>query len=131
MIFIETDNTSRVVRFISDAERLNPNVINLGYLVDSIPRPEYVEDKLPVMYYRNGTIEYEYEDVPPTPEPEPIPEPESFYEDQVVALIRERYSADDELAILRQRDTKPEEFEQYFHYCEECKAAVKQKLGML
>ena len=24
-----------------------------------------------------------------------------------------------------------EEFEQYFHYCEECKAAVKQKLGML
>ena len=61
--------------------------------------------------------------------PEPAQEPS--YEDQVVALIRERYSADDELAILRQRDTKPEEFEQYFHYCEECKAAVKQKLGML
>lgn len=53
------------------------------------------------------------------------------YEYQVVALIRERYSADDELAILRQRDTKPEEFEQYFNYCEECKAVVRQKLGML
>ena len=99
--------------------------------IDSIPEPEQIEGKVPVMYYRNGTIEYEYEDVPPTPEPEPIPEPESSYEEQVVALIRERYSADDELAILRQRDTKPEEFEQYFHYCEECKAAVKQKLGML
>lgn len=99
--------------------------------IDSITEPEQIEGKVPVMYYRNGAIEYEYEDVPPTPEPEPIPEPESSYEDQVVALIRERYSADDELAILRQRDTKPEEFEQYFHYCEECKVAVKQKLGML
>jgi hypothetical protein len=62
-----------------------------------------------------------------TPEPEPGPS----YEEQVVALIRERYSADDELALLRQRDTKPEEFEQYFNYCEECKATVKQKLGMV
>lgn len=61
--------------------------------------------------------------------PEPAPEPS--YEEQVVALIRERYSSDDELAILRQRDSKPEEFEQYFNYCEECKATVKQKLGMV
>lgn len=131
MIFIETDNTSRVVRFISDAERLNPNVINLGYLVDSIPRPEYVEDKLPVMYYRNGAIEYEYEDLPPTPEPEPIPEPESSYEDQVEALIAERYTVKNEIALLRQQNRKPEEFKAYDDYCEECKAAVKQKLGML
>lgn len=123
-IKIDSDNKVIAIYYLADERE--------GWIqVDSIPEPEHIAGKLPVMYYRNGAIEYEYEDVPPTPEPEPIPEPESSYEDQVVALIRERYSADDELAILRQRDTKPEEFEQYFHYCEECKAAVKQKLGML
>ena len=123
-IKINSDNKVIAIYYLNDKRE--------GWIqVDSIPEPEQIEGKVPVMYYRNGTIEYEYEDVPPTPEPEPIPEPESSYEEQVVALIRERYSADDELAILRQRDTKPEEFEQYFHYCEECKAAVKQKLGML
>lgn len=123
-IKINSDNKVIAIYYLDDEKE--------GWTqIDSIPEPEQIEGKVPVMYYRNGEIEYEYEDVPPTPEPEPIPEPESSYEDQVVALIRERYSADDELAILRQRDTKPEEFEQYFHYCEECKAAVKQKLGML
>lgn len=61
--------------------------------------------------------------------PEPAPEPS--YEEQVVALIRERYSADDELAILRQQNRKPEEFKVYDDYCESCKATVKQKLGMV
>lgn len=126
MIYIEINSAGKVVYINYQGKNLGK-----GFEIDSIPEPEQIEGKVPVMYYRNGAIEYEYEDVPPTPEPEPIPEPESSYEDQVVALIRERYSADDELAILRQRDTKPEEFEQYFHYCEECKAAVKQKLGML
>lgn len=70
--------------------------------------------------------EKDFEEAESFPEDETVP-----YEEQVVALIRERYSSDDELAILRQRDSKPEEFEQYFNYCEECKAKVKQKLGML
>ena len=61
--------------------------------------------------------------------PEPAPEPS--YEDQVVALIRECYSFDDELAILRQQNRKPEEFAAYDDYCEACKAQVKQKLGMV
>ena len=43
------------------------------------------------------------------------------YEEKVVSLIRERYSLDEELAIQRQRDTKPEEFRAYFEYCEACK----------
>lgn len=63
--------------------------------------------------------------------PEPIPESELTYKQQVVALIRERYDRDDESALERQRLTKPEEFEEYFAYCEECKKQVKQKLGML
>ena len=49
------------------------------------------------------------------------------YDDAVSARIRERYSLDQELAISRQRDTKPEEFEAFFTYCEECKTFVKAK----
>lgn len=48
------------------------------------------------------------------------------YEERVVQLIRERYSMDDELAILRQRDSKPEEFTEYNAYCEECKVKAKE-----
>lgn len=43
--------------------------------------------------------------------------------------IRKVYSVNDELAILRQRDEKPEEFEAYYAFVEECKREVKQKLG--
>lgn len=43
------------------------------------------------------------------------------YEQRVVNRIREIYSIDDELAILRQRDTKPEEFEQYNNFVEQIK----------
>lgn len=49
------------------------------------------------------------------------------YEEQVSLLIRQRYSLDEELAIQRQRDTKPEEFNEYFDYCEECKKQVKEE----
>ena len=47
------------------------------------------------------------------------------YEEKAVALIREKYSLDEELAIQRQRDTKPEEFCEYFTYCETCKQKAK------
>lgn len=58
---------------------------------------------------------------------DPIPTPYiPTYEDKVVALIRERYSLDDELAIQRQRDTKPQEFQDYFDYCENCKRIAKE-----
>lgn len=48
------------------------------------------------------------------------------YSEKVVSLIREKYSLDEELAIQRQRDSKPEEFQAYFNYCEECKAKYKE-----
>lgn len=44
------------------------------------------------------------------------------YEQRVVNRIREVYSIDDELAILRQRDTKPEEFAEYNAFVEKIKA---------
>jgi hypothetical protein len=43
------------------------------------------------------------------------------YEERVVARIREIYSIDDEIAILRQRDTKPDEFEEYYAFVESIK----------
>ena len=47
------------------------------------------------------------------------------YENKIVALIRERYNVNQELAILRQKITKPEEYQTYYNYVEECKAKVK------
>ena len=57
--------------------------------------------------------------------PEPVPEYEPSYEEKIVSLIREKYTIDDELAILRQRDTKKAEFEEYFEFCEQCKLIAK------
>jgi len=39
----------------------------------------------------------------------------------VTALIRERYTESDELAIQRQRESKPESFAEYNAFCEACK----------
>ena len=44
------------------------------------------------------------------------------YEERVVNRIRAIYSIDDELAILRQRDTKPDEFNEYNEFVERIKA---------
>lgn len=56
-------------------------------------------------------------------------EREAAYEADVEARIRERYSVSQELAILRQRDTKPEEFAEYNAYAERCKAESKAALA--
>lgn len=49
------------------------------------------------------------------------------YEERVNAAIRERYTVSQEFAILRQRDEKPEEFKEYYAYCEACKAKAKEE----
>lgn len=48
------------------------------------------------------------------------------YEERVVNRIRAVYSVDDELAILRQRDTKPEEFAEYNAFVEQIKAEERE-----
>ena len=58
---------------------------------------------------------------------EPQPEPTLLsYEQLVRQKIRERYSVDDELAILRQRKIKTEQFTAYYEYAEQCKANARQ-----
>jgi hypothetical protein len=51
------------------------------------------------------------------------------YDEAVNAKIRERYTESQEFAILRQRDEKPNEYAEYYAYCEECKAFIKAKKG--
>lgn len=51
------------------------------------------------------------------------------YKTTIDGLIRQRYSVSDEIAILRQRDSKPEEYAEYNAYCEQCKAQAKSELA--
>lgn len=55
---------------------------------------------------------------------------ERDYMDYVDRLIRHKYTVSAELAILRQKDTKPEEFAEYNTYVESCKAKAKAELDM-
>ena len=113
-MYIDIKN-EKIIGIYADNER--KELIDVGI----IPSPEEIPGKIPVMYYRNGAIVYEYEPIPEMPIEEEQSIPEMTYEERVVAKIRERYSVDDELAILRQRDTKPDEFEAYNEYAESCK----------
>ena len=44
----------------------------------------------------------------------------------IAGLIHTRYSVDDEISILRQKDSRPEEFEAYNAFAEECKVRVSE-----
>lgn len=94
--------------------------------VGIIPSPEEIPGKIPVMYYRNGAIVYEYVDAPEATdngtETSPVP---MDYGEMVNGLIRRKYTLSEELAILRQRDTKSEEFEAYNAYAESCKEEAR------
>lgn len=48
------------------------------------------------------------------------------FKERVIARVREVYSVDDELAILRQRDSKPEEFDEYNAFVEKIKAEERE-----
>lgn len=50
------------------------------------------------------------------------------YEELVITLIRQKYSINEELAILRQRDTKPQEFAEYNQFVENIKSQLKTKI---
>lgn len=83
---------------------------------------------------REGREAYdEYEDikvyVPYTPE-QMEQRKQNKYIELVGRFMRERYSINDELAILRQRDLKQEEFARYNAYAEECKKNAKEKVGL-
>lgn len=43
----------------------------------------------------------------------------------VNALVRSRYNESEEFSLLRQKETKPEEYNSYNAYCENCKVLGK------
>lgn len=53
------------------------------------------------------------------------------YEEMIVSEIRKKYSLNQELAILRQRDSKFAEYQEYFNYVEQCKSKAKQFFNMV
>ena len=44
--------------------------------------------------------------------------------EKIISAIREKYSIDDEIAILRQKDSKKEEFSEYNNFVENIKKNV-------
>lgn len=59
----------------------------------------------------------------------PTDKQQEHYGELVELLIRKKYTVGAELAILRQRDEKPEEFAEYNAYAEQCKVHAKAILG--
>lgn len=89
---------------------------------------EATQDGTKTIEERDGW--YELVEVTSAPvEPIPIEEQYSLL---VVQYIRERYSADDETAILRKKlaGMDSNEFYEYHAFCEQCKAKARQELGV-
>lgn len=94
------------------------------------PYPEYTDEEVEEFFKQAAEQGAMIQDVNgvPTLVARPAPtakETQAAYENYVNSLIREKYTLSQELAILRQRDTKPEEYAAYNAYCEECKAVAK------
>lgn len=49
---------------------------------------------------------------------------EATREHVIAAVIAGKYSIDDQIAILRQKDSKPEEYQAFFDFAEGVKAKV-------
>ena len=47
------------------------------------------------------------------------------YSSIVAALVKLKYTVNDEIALLRQQATKPAEYQAYYDYVEECKVLAK------
>jgi len=118
-MYIDIKN-EKIIGIYADNER--EGLIDVGI----IPSPEEIPGKIPVMYYRNGAIVYEYVDAPEaTEDGTETPHVPMDYGETVNELIRRKYTLSEELAILRQRGTKAEEFEAYNAYAESCKEEAR------
>lgn len=101
---------------------------------DYEPYPEYTDEEVEALFaaaFEQNAVIKDVDGVPTlVKREEPKLTPEQIrekYESEVNERIREKYTLSQELAILRQRDTKPEEYAEYNAYCEECKAQAKAK----
>ena len=101
------------------------NVIEQGYLFKA-----YTDEEREAFFAQNtgGGIGVDTDGISPKWLPKPTKTAEQVqaeYENAVNAKIREKYTLSQELAILRQQTEKPEEYAEYYAYCEQCKAQAK------
>lgn len=101
------------------------------------PYPEYTDEEVEALFaaaFEQNAVIKDVDGVPTlVKREEPKLTPEQIrekYESEVNERIREKYTLSQELAILRQRDTKPEEYAAYNAYCEQCKAQAKIKYNI-
>ena len=102
--------------FIKDGIKKRYDVQNGKVLCTIEIGDKWVSNPTLEVFLQQGWEEY----TPPTPKPY-VPTYEELYKQRIVELVRERYDTDDELAILRQRDSKPEQFAEYNEFVEQCK----------
>lgn len=55
---------------------------------------------------------------------------QTLYEGEVVRLIRQKYSINDEFKVHREKDENPEQYEAYKAYVLNCKTQAKAKYGL-
>ena len=101
------------------------------------PYPEYTDEEVEALFaaaFEQNAVIKDVDGVPTiVKREEPKLTPEQIrkkYESEVNERIREKYTLSQELAIRRQRDTKPEEYAAYNAYCEQCKAQAKIKYNI-
>ena len=88
------------------------------YMLSELPYPQDNNTYKPIYRLQDNVIVKDWEKV----EAELIP-----YKDRIIARIREKYSIDDEIAILRQKDNKFEEWIEYNTFVENIKLEEKIK----
>lgn len=103
----------------------------------SMPIPNGIEykgtidfQKLLYAKFKNGQIVYDETAYQKDREQMAIAQKQRDYEELVENKIRQRYTLSQELAILRQRDSKPMEYQEYYDYCEACKVEAKNEVGV-
>lgn len=106
--------------FKKESEIKHYDVVDGKVITTIVIGDKWVSNPTLEQFLAQGWEEY----TPPQPQPY-VP----TYEELVVQKIRERYTIDDELAILRQRDVKQDEFAEYNDFCEQCKAEAREETG--
>lgn len=91
--------------------------------------PEYTDEQIMNMLSQ-GNIKPDIDGRPKVvPRPAPTAEEkQARYERKVESLIREQYTISQELAILRQQESKTQEYQAYYAYCEECKVKARMEV---
>lgn len=129
-VYIKINDNNEIIEINSD--EFIDNITNWIYIDEGngdkyrLAQQHYLEKKL---VNENGAYNYKYENGKII-EVENNVIPTISYEQLVENKIRLRYTISDELALLRQRDVKQDEFNEYYNYCELCKQQARQELNM-